>query len=134
MNQVERIAAFLDKYARIFGMPSVGSGDPYVFAPAICGYDALARPSTEVLGWQMMRDVEFEALRLGVWTFTPEGQLLTTAVELMATPLYRDDIELLVGALRYAAGEKRKGNRKEELVFLACAAALLLVMFVGLAE
>lgn len=51
----------------------------------------------------LLADAEFTALKLGTFLNTPDGELLAGAVERLAPPLYREDIELLVEALQLAA-------------------------------
>jgi hypothetical protein len=79
------------------------------------------RPTANELAEQFLRLAEFQALRLGTWLSTPEGELLIEAVEMISPPFYRTDIELIVEALQIAAKNRQHRVRRD----LALGAALV---------
>jgi hypothetical protein len=85
----------------------------------------LPRPSAEELAEQLLADAEFGAIRLGTFLDTPDGELLVTAVELVSPPFYRDDIELLVAALKLAARIQQRQQRLGGVLIGAAAVALV---------
>lgn len=83
------------------------------------------RPTAEALAKELLAIAEFRALQLGTWLGTTDGQIITEAVEMVAPPFYRQDIELLVEALKLAAAmQQSQGQDKAFWVgvgFLAAA-------------
>ena len=67
--------------------------------------------SAEHLAEELFADAGFRALKLGTFLKTPDGQLLAAAVGALAPPPYRQDIALLVQALRLAAGMQQEQAR-----------------------
>ena len=55
---------------------------------------------------------EFEALRLGTWLDTPEGEFFAEAIEMVSPPFYRADVDLLIEALQIAANEQQHRGRR----------------------
>jgi hypothetical protein len=78
----------------------------------------------EQVAVNLFTNAEFRTLQLGTWLRTPEGKLVTAAVEALAPPLYREDIELLVEAISLAAKMQQKDSRSR-------AAAAAIVIAVG---
>lgn len=81
---------------------------PLVAAPPphymrLPGYGPPQRPTAEEIGRWLLQDVEFRALELGTWLGTTDGEIIAGAVESFLPPLYRQDVELLVDALKFAA-------------------------------
>jgi hypothetical protein len=76
--------------------------------------------SVEQIALNLFTNAEFRALQLGDWLNTPDGELLVAAAEAIAPSLYRQDIELLVAALKLAAKMQQDDGRKR-----AATAALL---------
>ena len=62
----------------------------------------------EALAIQFVNDEEFRLLRLGTLLGTTQGDVIVQGVELVAPPFYRQDIELLVDALKLAARMQNK--------------------------
>src|SRR6202044_2508315 len=85
-------------------MTSPYSGHSYR-SPAGYSYPYLAhqRPTPEELAAELVALAEFRALGLGSWLGTADGQVIAQAVEIVSPPFYRQDVELLVAALRHAA-------------------------------
>jgi len=61
------------------------------------------RPTPEQLAQELLAIPEYRALQLGTWLGTTNGVIISEAVELVTPPFYREDVELLVDALRLAA-------------------------------
>lgn len=62
-----------------------------------------AYPTAAELAARLIEDEEFRALRLATWLSTPDGRLIAEAVGLLVAPVYRQEYELIVGALKIAA-------------------------------
>jgi hypothetical protein len=109
MTTQEKVAEFLGRRMEWSRMaaPSWMLGDRYHWEP---------RPTPELLANALLHDAEFRALRLGTWLGTVDGQVLAEAVEMVTPPFYRQDVELLVEALKLAAalqqteGQDRAGK------------------------
>jgi hypothetical protein len=61
------------------------------------------RPTREQLAQELLAIPEYRALQLGTWLGTTNGEIITEAVETVTPPFYREDVELLVEALKLAA-------------------------------
>lgn len=61
------------------------------------------RPTPEALAKEWLGIAEFQALRLGTWLGTTDGEVFTQAVEMVLPGFFRTDAELLVAALKHAA-------------------------------
>jgi hypothetical protein len=72
----------------------------------------LQRPTTEQLANDLLSVAEFRSLQLGTWLSTTDGQILTKAVEMVAPPFYRQDVELLVDALKLAASMQQRESQQ----------------------
>jgi hypothetical protein len=59
------------------------------------------------LATDLLANAGFRALQLGTWLNKPDGELISSAVEAIAPPPYREDIELLTDALKLAADAQR---------------------------
>lgn len=93
---------------------------------------AYTRPTANELAEQWLEMAEFQALRLGTWLSTPEGQLFAEAIEMISPPFYRADAELLIEALQIAASEQQhRGRRNTALVVGAVALVSMLFGFGG---
>jgi hypothetical protein len=69
--------------------------------------------SPEALGQALAADVEFQALRLGGFLNTADGQLLSRAVALAFPAPYRSIYQLLVAGLQEAARLQQAGKRRQ---------------------
>jgi hypothetical protein len=65
----------------------------------------------ESLAGQLFADAQFQALKLGTFLNTPDGQLLAEAVGMLTPLRYQQDIELLVAALQLAADRQHQAAR-----------------------
>lgn len=68
------------------------------------------RPTRDDIVRDRLSNVEFKALQLGTWLNTPDGDLIAQAVEAASPPFYREDVELIVDSLKYAAALQRAGQ------------------------
>jgi hypothetical protein len=89
MTKQEEIAAFLHQHITLprIVSPYWAQQQQYLMQP---------RPTVEQTANELLQIAEFRALRLGTWLGTVDGQVITEAVEAVAPPFYRQDIELLV--------------------------------------
>lgn len=90
---------------------------PLVAAPPphymkLPGYGPPQRPTAEEIGRWLLQDAEFRALELGTWLGTTDGEIIASAVESFLPPLYRQDVELLVDALKFAADLQQTEGRE----------------------
>ena len=86
------------------------------------------RPTHEQLAKELLAIPEYRALQLGTWLGTTDGKIITEAVELVAPPFYREDIELLVDALKLAAQiQAQEGQDKAGKLALGAAGVAALV-------
>ncbi|HXV04847.1 MAG TPA: hypothetical protein VFP23_02955 [Solirubrobacterales bacterium] len=76
------------------------------------GYGPPQRPTAEEIGRWFLQDAEFRALELGTWLGTTNGAIIAGAVESFLPPLYRQDSELLVDALKFAADLQQTEGRE----------------------
>jgi hypothetical protein len=103
----EQIAAYLRARPPF---PLVAAPPPlYMRLP---GYGPPVRPSAEEIGRWLLQDAEFRALELGTWLGATDGEILAGAVERFLPPLYREDVALLVDALRFAAELQQTEGRE----------------------
>jgi len=84
---------------------------PYVRI-GVTGHGPPQRPSAEEIGKLFLQDAEFRALELGTWLGTTDGEIIAGAVESFLPPLYRQDAELLVDALKFAADLQQTEGRE----------------------
>lgn len=80
--------------------------------------------TAEQIADALLADAEFRALKLGTWLNTPSGELAAGAVTALAPPPYREDIDLLIGALQLAAQKQQAEARQKLAVGLLGGAAL----------
>lgn len=73
----------------------------------------------------LLNDAEFQALKLGTLLGTPDGELLTTAVEAAMPPFYAADINLIVDALTAATRAQTHAARVRAFVVGGFGTALL---------
>lgn len=84
--------------------------------------------SVEQIAGILFADAEFRALKLGTWLNTPDGELMTAAAESLSTPLFAEDVKLLVEALKLAAKMQQGDVRGRSLAggLLIAAGTLIL--------
>lgn len=133
MTAQEQLTRFLDEQV---GWPRRPVGIWADFGDPMAGHwFGQQRPTAAEIGDAWLKDAEFRALQLGTWLNTPDGQMITAAVEAMSPPFYADDEKLLVEALRYAAAHQRQEGlyTAGRNALIACgsalAAALLFALF-----
>jgi hypothetical protein len=121
--QVQQIADFIRSYVNEqMRKPPQG-----VIIPVHSG--RLGSASPEELAKEFLELAEFQALRLGTWLSTPEGEIITQAVELALGPTYRADAQLLVAALQLAAGKQQR--REQKRLVAVGGIGLLVLIFLG---
>jgi hypothetical protein len=96
------------------------------------GYMATQRPSIETVAHEMLAHSEFRALQLGTWLGTTDGQVLVQAVEMVAPPFYRQDVELLVEALKLAASIQQREGQQAAGMFALGAIGVAVLVGVGI--
>lgn len=88
----------------------------------------------EALATYLLQDTEFQALKLGTWLTTPQGEVITWAVSQALPPVYRPYEKLFVQALTRAAELQQEGHRQEVgpvLAFAGLVAVVAGVVFFG---
>ena len=95
-SQQQALISYLGKAN--FGLPRYI--DPEIYF--INGAPHQQPPIIELVEF-FLNDAEFQALKLGTFLGTPDGKLLTAAVEAVMPPFYTADVNLIVDAL-IAAG------------------------------
>lgn len=119
-QQQYELALFLDQHVNL---PRINAFYPVSWRVAY------TRPTPNDLAEQLLETAEFQALRLGTWLDTPDGQLLAEAIEMVSPPFYRADVDLLIEALQIAAKEQQHRGRKN--VALGIAALAIVGMLLG---
>jgi hypothetical protein len=117
----EQIAQFLDSYISDWPRSPYWPGAWYPGAAWIQPPVASRTTSAE-LARDLLANAEFRALQLGTWLNKPDAELITAAVGAIAPPPYREDIELLVDALKLAA-QAQRGEGIGRAIFTTGAAA-----------
>ena len=115
MTKQEQIVAFLDKHITLPRVPiSYGPGGAgYPWAQSYGYPDLLGpRPTVEQAAHELVGIAEFRALQLGTWLGTTDGEVIAEAVESVTPPFYRQDVELLVTALRHAAALQQQEGQQ----------------------
>jgi hypothetical protein len=97
----EEITAFLASY--IEGWPPVHYSTAYSLASRFHPPLMADMHTAQEIAAHLFADAEFRSLQLGTWLSTPNGELITAAVEAITPPPYRQDIQLLVEAVTLAA-------------------------------
>jgi hypothetical protein len=123
----EEVAQFLEEFIQGWQGDPTWQGDPFPFRPQ----PAMAyQTSAEDLAGQMFEMVGFRALRLGSLLNTPDGELISAAVELLTPPPHEVDAKLLAEALKIAATKQRTAER-EKAVGIGVVAAIGAVLLSG---
>ena len=129
MTKQQELAEFLHQriaWARMVS-PFGPWASAYSWSYPSYGYQ-IQRPTAEQLANELLSIAEFRALQLGTWLGTTDGQILTQAVEMVAPPFYRQDVELLVEALKLAASiQQSEGQRVAGKMALGAIGLSLLV-------
>jgi hypothetical protein len=131
MTKQQQIAVFLDQHVTFpratspFGWAGQQwRGEPYRFAQP--------RPTHQQVAHELLAIPEFRALQLGTWLGTMNGEIIAEAVELVTPPFYREDVELLVEALKLAAQmQAQEGTDKAGKIALG-AIGIAAVVAIGL--
>jgi len=86
-------------------------------------------PTADELAREFLADTEFEALNLGRFLDTPDGQLMQAGVSLVFPPFVAADTKVIADALVLAAEAQRRGKHRVAAGLTAAAAivAALLV-------
>lgn len=122
MDKQQQIAAVLDR--------SITWERGYAYGyrqPRPASYYLMARPEAEDLGRQLLEVAEAEGLKLGTWLGTTDGETFTAAVEMVSPPFFREDVELLVDGLKFAA-KLQQEKRQQEAGVVAVASLGLFVL------
>jgi hypothetical protein len=131
MTKQEQIAAFLDAH---IGWPRAvrWAAEDYSW---LYGYTYWqpSGPTAEELASELLDMAEFRALQLGTWLGTTDGQIIAQAVEMVAPPFYREDIELLVAALQNAGQRQYQEGQHAAGRFALGATVVAGVIAVGIA-
>lgn len=107
-------------------------GYPYPYSQAHPAYYYLKpRPSVEELGAHLFEELETAGVRLGTWLSTPDGEFLTTVVETVSPPFFRQDVELLVDGLKYAARLQQEKRQREAGLVAAGSLLFFVVLFMA---
>jgi hypothetical protein len=77
----------------------------------------------QALGNALAADVGFQALQLGTWLNTPDGDLIATATAQVLPPQYRPEYKFVVDALQFAACKQRTAGWQRAVGFGVIAAA-----------
>lgn len=127
MTKQEQIAQFLDQRITFPRVMSVyGWAAHQQYAPA--HLHPYQRPTAEQLANELLAIPEFRALQLGTWLNTTQGEVIAEAVEMVAPPFYRQDVELLVEGLKLAAHlQAQEGQQKAGKVALGVVGAAALI-------
>jgi hypothetical protein len=105
----QRITAYLEQYTSQWPRHMYH----WVMGPAMADHYTSAQIANELLA-----DAEFRALKLGTWLSTPDGEIIATAVTALTPPPYKQDIDLLIEALKLAAQEQQREAREKIFVGL----------------
>ncbi len=69
-------------------------------------------PPLEQFRRELLEDAEFQALKLGSWLATTDGQLIAEAVGMVISPAYGIAYDLAVNGLTLAAEDQAKAGRE----------------------
>jgi hypothetical protein len=105
----QRITAYLEQYTSQWPRHTYH----WVMEPAMADHYTSAQIANELLA-----DAEFRALKLGTWLSTPDGEIIAAAVTALTPPPYKQDIDLLIEALKLAAQEQQREAREKIFVGL----------------
>jgi hypothetical protein len=123
----EEIAEFLEDFIDDWPRDPRWSGYPYSLRPpAAMAYQI----APDDLATELLETVGFRALNLGSWLNTPDGELITAAIGLLAPPPYDIDMRLLADALKIAATKQRTAQL-DKAVGMGVVAAIGAVLLSG---
>jgi hypothetical protein len=100
MTKQEEIAHFLNNHITL-PRCTYWNTPVYVHPVAYPAYQP--RPSTEQLAREFLQMTEYQALQLGNWLGTTQGEVIAEAITLVLPPFYAADAQLLIDALKLAA-------------------------------
>jgi hypothetical protein len=113
---------------RRFAAPRVYYSTAYSLASSFRPPVMADMHTSQEIAAHLFANAEFRSLQLGTWLNTPNGQLITAAVEALTPPPYREDIQLLVEAVSLAAKMQQDAGRERAIaagLVLAFGGALL---------
>jgi hypothetical protein len=125
VTKQEQIAEFLGRSITLPRAPYGWTGQRWQGYPHL--YQG-PRPTPDQVAQELLAIPEFRALQLGTWLGTTKGEIIAEAVEMVAPPFYREDVELLVDGLKLAAQlQATEGQEKAGQVALGviCVAAVI---------
>lgn len=128
MRDPQPLSSYLDG---LDVLPRASAWPPSNLGRGSVPYWMQSRPSVQQLAEHLLADGEFQALRLGSWLGTPDGEFFARAVELALPLLYREDVKLLIDALQYAAKlQAQQGSQRAAGQFAlgACGLFVLAVL------
>lgn len=122
----EAITEFIDGYVAHWPRVQAWPGQYYGLT---WGQPAMADQMTaQELAEDLIANAEFRALQLGTWLNRPDVELITSAVEAIAPPPYRQDIQLLIEGMKLAAQVQRRDGWNRTLLTAGSAAVMTLLM------
>jgi hypothetical protein len=132
MTEPEGLTDFLHGYVQDWPRPPTRTTrPPYGIHHGTFNEPVASSKSPEEIAVDLISTAEFQALRLGTWLSTPQGQVITAVVEAISPPLYREDITLITDALMLAARTQQKEQRGRVLTGAALATAGIALLVTG---
>jgi hypothetical protein len=109
-DQQQRIASYISRNPAFSPYLRQGQTMP----PPRPWLEAIARqlPPLERFRRELLEDAEFQALNLGSWLGTTDGQIIADAVGTVIPPAYGPAYQLAVKGLTLAAEDEAKEGRK----------------------
>ena len=108
MTRAEQIAKYLHEQITFPRVSPFGS--PVSIHPQ--SYPVYqARPTVEDLASQFLRDSGYQALRLGTWLGTTDGEIIAAAVGLVVPPFFASDAQLIIDGLKLAAAIQQQNGK-----------------------
>ncbi len=112
-NQQRQIASYVSRN-RILGPYATHARATAAMVPPHAWLQAMRRqlPPLEQFRRELVDDTEFQALKLGDWLGTTDGQTIAEAVSAVIPPVYGPAYELAVTGLTLAAEDQAKAGRE----------------------
>ncbi|MGO9763325.1 MAG: hypothetical protein ACLP1Q_18895 [Solirubrobacteraceae bacterium] len=112
-DKQRQIASYVSRN-RILGPYATQARATGAMVPPHAWLHAMARqlPPLEQFRRELVEDSEFQALKLGSWLSTTDGQIIAEAVGAVIPPLYGPAYELAVSGLTLAAEDQAKAGRE----------------------
>jgi hypothetical protein len=115
----QRVTAYLEKF----------TGEWPRYGRAWYGQRVMASAYTaEQIASALLADPGFRGLKLGTWLSIPSRELITEAVAALSSPLFQQDVDLLVEALLLAAQKQQEEARQGIAFGLLGGAALAIAL------